>query len=163
MSSGLSLYGENYIVVWSDRRFSKTYWWVTAARISRNGVVLDTGRVVGAARPANEYYPALACDGRRTLAVWYHSYHAPWGIYGRFINAEARAEDSVFRIAQTRTHFHNLPRVAFGDSAYFVAWADHREGYDDFDIRGWLLHRTGGCWAQSRQSRPGRTTKYGRT
>lgn len=136
---GIVFNGEDYIAVWSDRRFTGTYWWLTAARVTREGVVLDTGHVVGARGSSNEYYPSIAFDGVRSLVVWYHSYHRPWGIHGRFLDSEARGEDSVFTIAGTRTHFQNLPRVAFGDSAYFTTWADLREGAEDFDIRGRLI------------------------
>lgn len=131
--------GENYIVVWSDRRFTGTYWWLTAARITPDGTVLDTGYIVGGQGSTNEFYADLACDGDRCLAVWYHSYYAPWGIYGRFINRLARAEDSVIGIAATRTRLYNFPKVEFGDSAYLVVWADHREGAEDYDIRSRLV------------------------
>ena|GEM_PF-503160 len=126
--------GENYIVVWSDRRFSGAYWWLTAARVSRDGSVLDSGYVVGDRDSTNDFYADLGFDGNRCLAVWYHSYYQPWGIFGRFVNAQAQGEDSVFKIASTRTHLYNFPKLEFGDSAYLVAWADCREGAEDFDI-----------------------------
>lgn len=142
--------GENYLTVWSDRRFTGTHWWITAARVTRDGVVLDTGHVVGDRGNTSEYYPSIAFDGARSLVVWYHSLHQPWGIYGRFLDAAARGEDSVFTIARTRTHFYNRPRIAFGDSAYFVTWADFREGAEDFDVRGRLVAPDGRLLGEER-------------
>jgi len=135
--------GTDYVVVWADRRFSGAYWWITAARVTTGGAVLDSGIPLGAADAHNEFYPDVAFDGSRTFAVWYHSYYPPWGIYGRFISAAALPEDTVVCVAPTRTHVANSPKVAAGDSGLLVVWADLREGGSDYDVFGRLMSRQG--------------------
>jgi hypothetical protein len=132
----ISFDGTNYVVTWSDRRFNATNWWITAARITSDGTVLDTGIPLGTQDAHNEYYPDIASDGTRSLAVWYRSYYAPWGIYARFVNSQAQPEDSCLQVAATRTHVANYAKVAFGQGCYLVAWSDLRPGADDYDILG---------------------------
>jgi hypothetical protein len=139
----LAFNGRDYVVAWSDRRFSGTYWWTTVARVSAEGVVLDTGLPVGHLDAHNEFYPDIAFDGTRCLAVWYHSYYAPWGIYARFVNDSGRPEDTVLTVAAAATHLYNFPKVEFGDSAYLVVWADLREHGTDYDVYGQLVTRSG--------------------
>lgn len=126
--------GNDYMVVWSDRRFTGTYFWITAARVTRQGVVLDTGYCIGSADDHNEFYPDIAFDGNRCLAVWYRSAFAPYGIFGRFINNMAQPEDSVVMISSANTSLYNFPKIDFDRSNYLVVWADQRPGETDYDI-----------------------------
>jgi hypothetical protein len=131
--------GTNYLVAWADRRYTGTYWWATVARVTPQGVVLDTGTIAGNGDAHNEFYPAVAYDGNRCLVVWYHSYYGPYGVFGRFVNHAAQPEDSVIMIAPALTHLNNFPRVGSSRSNYLIAWADLREGAGDYDVRGQLV------------------------
>jgi hypothetical protein len=135
--------GTNYVVVWSDRRFNAVNWWITAARVAPDGVVLDTGIPLGTQDAHNEYYPDIASDGSRSLVAWYRSYYAPWGIYARFVNSQAQPEDSCLLVATTRTHVANYAKVAFGQGCYLVVWSDLRPGADDYDIFGRFVTPSG--------------------
>jgi hypothetical protein len=108
--------GENYIVTWTDRRFTDAH---------------------------NEFYPNTAFDGNRCLTIWYHSYYEPYGIYGRFVNSSAQPEDTVISIAATSSYLHNFPKVDFGGGNYLVVWADERAGASDLDILGQLVSPQG--------------------
>ena len=131
--------GNDYIVVWSDRRFTGTYFWTTAARVTRQGAVLDTGYGIGSADAHNEFYPDIAFDGNRCFAVWYRSAFAPYGIYGRFINSMAQPEDSMVTVSSTATSLYNFPKVDFDGRNYLVVWADLRSGEADYDVFGQLV------------------------
>jgi hypothetical protein len=135
--------GANYVVVWSDRRFTGNYWWVTAARVTPQGVLLDTGNIIGAGDAHNEFYADIAFDGARCFVVWYHSYYAPYGIYGRFLNGSAQPEDSVIPIAPALTHVLNCAKVASGAEKYLVVWADQNPAGSDYDIYGQLIATDG--------------------
>ena len=135
--------GENYIVTWTDRRFTGTYFWTVAARVTPQGAVLDTGNCIGATDAHNEFYPNTAFDGNRCLTIWHHSYYEPYGIYGRFVDSSAQPEDTVITVAATSSYLYNFPKVEFGDSNYLVVWADERAGETDLDILGQLVSSQG--------------------
>lgn len=134
--------GENFIVTWTDRRFTGTYFWTVAARVTPQGAVLDTGTCIGSCDSHNEFYPNTSFDGNRCLTIWYHSYYEPYGIYGRFVNSSAQPEDTVITIANTSTYLHNFPKIEFGNN-YLIVWADERIGENDLDIFGQLVSPQG--------------------
>lgn len=135
--------GTNFLCVWTDRSYSGTHFWTVAARVTPQGAVIDSGNCIGSTAAYNEFYPDIAWDGNRSLVVWYHSFYEPYGIFGRFVNSDALPEDTVLRIASTQQYLYNFPKVAYGDSAYLVVWADVRNGYTDYDIFGQVLSLSG--------------------
>jgi hypothetical protein len=135
--------GENYIVTWTDRRYTGMYFWATAARVTSTGAVLDTGYCIGAGDNHSEFYPNTAYDGTRCFTVWYNSYYEPFGIFGRFVNTSALPEDTVITIGSTQTYLYNYPKVEFGANEYFVVWADRRTSGSDYDIFGQLVSPDG--------------------
>jgi hypothetical protein len=133
--------GTNYLVAWDDLRGTASTD-VYAARLSRDGVLLDpTGFVVSGA--GNEQtIPALACDGTNCLAVWTDARSTSSSdVYGARITPSAAVLDT-FGIAVTATvNVQNCPAAAFDGTNYFVAWADDRNG--DYDIYGARISPTG--------------------
>lgn len=135
--------GENYLVTWTDRRFTGTHFWATAARVTPEGVVVDTGYCIGSQNAHDEFYPNTAFDGTRCFTVWFHSYYPPYGIHGRFVNSNAQPEDSVIMISSTQAYLNNFPKVEFGMDEYLVVWADKRLNGTDYDIYGQIVSPQG--------------------
>lgn len=128
--------GENYIVVWADEKNSQpNVFYITSARVTPQGVVLDTGIRISSGTGTSESRPNIAYDGNRSLVVWYKS---STGIYGRFINNNGQPEGSVITIASGSNGGSNL---AFGDSNYLVVWFIGT--YPNLEIVGRLVSRQG--------------------
>lgn len=134
----LAFDGVNYIVVWSDTRFSGVFEWITAARLTSEGIVLDSSYCIGD-HMNSECFPAIACGDSTALVVWHRKFY---GICARVLDHEAQPIDSVFRIDSTRTSL-TPPAIAFGDSTFFVVWADFNQGGTDLDIFGQILAQDG--------------------
>ncbi|UCD19553.1 MAG: hypothetical protein JSU64_09145 [candidate division WOR-3 bacterium] len=134
--------GTNYIVVWSDSRFTGNRYWIVASCVDTSGLVLDNGYCIGAAGQANEYRPDIAYDGDRCFAVWYSS-EEPFGINGRLINESGQPEGEVIKVAPTLASHNMNPSVEFAGVNYLVVWADIRPGFSDLDISGQFVSPQG--------------------
>jgi hypothetical protein len=134
--------GENYIVVWSDARFIGYESRLVTARITPQGVVLDTGFCIGSTNDQGEYAPDIAFDNNQCLVIWFNA-HEPFGVFGRFIDASAQSVGSLIEIAATAISGNINPKLEFDNSNYLIVWADqHLEG-TDFDIYGQRLSPQG--------------------
>lgn len=108
--------GQNYIVVWSDNNFGGSSYYVAAARVTPDGVVLDTGACISNGTGSSEYRAKIAYDGNRCLVVWPKS-SGP--ICGRFLNSQCQPEGSVFTIASAPS---GGPNIAFDGTDYLVVY-----------------------------------------
>lgn len=132
--------GENYVAVWSDERYIDNYYWVTIARITPDGTVLDSGTSIGAGGNQLEYYPDIAFDGSRCLAVWYN-YYAPFGVYGRFIGSDGQPDGSVITIEATTYNYYMNPKIDFDGTHYLVVYVDRPGSY--YNVYGQLVAPNG--------------------
>jgi len=127
--------GENFIVVWVDARFPG----ITVARVTPQGVVLDTGNYIGGGSSYGEDLPDIACDLQRSFVVWSQEFY---GVCGRFINNSAQPEGSVITIATTLAT-SSVPKVEFDNNNYLVVWADFCSTGTDLDIFGQMVSPQG--------------------
>ncbi|UCG30045.1 MAG: T9SS type A sorting domain-containing protein [candidate division WOR-3 bacterium] len=127
--------GNNYIVVWSDNNFGGSYYYVAAARVTPDGVVLDTGACISSGTGLSEYRAKIAYDGNRCLVVWPKS-SGP--VYGRFLNTQCQPEGDIFVIASPPA---GGPNIAFGDTNYLVVWFSG--GYPALELHGQLVSTQG--------------------
>jgi hypothetical protein len=134
--------GENYIVVWSDGRFIGYESRLVAARVTPQGVVLDTGNCVGSAGDQGEFAPDIDFDYDHCLAIWYNA-HEPFGVFGRFIDSSAQPHGPLIEIAPTSVNGNINPRLEFANNNYLIVWADQRLGSTDFDIYGQRISSQG--------------------
>jgi hypothetical protein len=123
--------GDNFQVVWSDEKFGAYY--ATTARVSPDGVVLDTGICISTGSGSYEYQPKIDFDGDRCLAVW----PKDAGIQGRFIDHDGQPEGSVISI----TAGGSGPVLAFDGSNYLIAWFSGT--YPSLNIKARLFSMTG--------------------
>ena len=134
--------GENFVVVWSDARFGSSHFWLAAVSIDTAGIMSDTSRCIGAGEMVSEYCPDIASDGERCLVVWYNN-DAPFGVYGRFLDATGWPVDTVITVAFTLAGYNVNPCLSFTGDRYLVVWADKRPGYSDLDIFGQVVSSSG--------------------
>jgi hypothetical protein len=133
---------DNFVVVWADARFTGSYYWLTAAAVDTNGVLLDTCYCIGTQTSRNELWPDIAFDGVRYLVVWYSSEY-PYGVYGRFVNTLGQPEDTLLIIKKTLASNNLNPCIEYMADRYFVVWADKRLGYSDLDVFGQMVSSDG--------------------
>jgi hypothetical protein len=110
----------NYVAVWTDLRNSIDRL-ITAARVTPQWVVLDTGIVVGP-NSAYQITPVIAFDGSRFLVAW-QSLAAPFGVHCRFLGGDGQPQDSVMTISSSVTASN--PRIVFGGSKYLIVWQEY--------------------------------------
>lgn len=128
--------GQNYIAVWADEKNSQpNVFYITSARITLQGAVLDTGIRISSGTGNSESRPNIAFDGNRSFVTWNKS---STGIYGRFINNNGQPEGNVITIAGGSNGGSNL---AFGDSNYLVVW--FIGAYPNLEIVGQLVSPQG--------------------
>lgn len=128
--------GENYVLAWGDEKNGiPNIFYITVARVNRQGIALDTGVCVSTGSGVSEYRPNIAWDGERCLVVWYKS---STGIYGRFVNREGQPEDDVITIDYAGT---GGPNLTFDGTNYLVVWFSGT--YPDLEIYGRLISPQG--------------------
>jgi hypothetical protein len=131
--------GSNYVVVWSEGVFGGEHK-VRAARVTTQGVVLDSGIIFGKDSYL-EYRPSIAYDGTRFLAVWY-SYTTPFGVFGRFLNSQAQPDGDAIDIRLSSTNHFYQPDIAFANDRYLVIW-NEQTPYTGDDVFGQLVDPDG--------------------
>ncbi len=127
--------GQNYIVVWSDNNFGGSYYYLAAARVTPQGVVLDTGACISSGTGSSEYRAKIAYDGNRCLVVWPKS-SGP--IYGRFINSQCQPEGNIFVIGSAPA---GGPNIDFDGTNYLVVYFVGT--YPNLELYGQLVSTQG--------------------
>ncbi len=118
--------GTNYFVVWQDNRLSG--WWdIFGARVSPDGVVLDTAGLVISDAPRNQIFPSLAFDGANYLVAWGDSRYGVSDINGALVNHMGSVISSI--AISTANDGQTYPSVCFDGMNYFVVWVDKRYSY----------------------------------
>lgn len=111
--------GTNYLVVWSEASPFGTFSSVYAARVSRQGDVLDPEGILVAEYAAG---PDVAFNGTNYLVVW-----GEGAIYGKRVSPSGQVLDSA-PITITSRLVYAAPTVGSDGTNYLVAWEDPRFG-----------------------------------
>lgn len=144
-SPEVSFDGENYFVVWNDRRNSTTedqYYDVYGARLTTHGEVLDKDGIAICTAPNQQDYPVVSFNGNNYLVVWGDnrndtspSQTQKYDIYGARVTKSGTVLDqNGFEINTFEGEQYN-PAVVNNNSEFFVAWTDSRNGYDIYGTR----------------------------
>jgi len=121
--------GDNFFVVWQDKRSGKR-WEIYGARVTPGGEVLDPeGILIARGKSSNDQVtPALAFDGENYIVVWQGQQKGVWNIYSaRVSRAGEVLEEKPLRI-DPGTHDQVFPAVAFDGKGYLIVWQDFRGG-----------------------------------
>ncbi len=132
-------FGENYLVVWSDYSEENIY----GTRISTNGVILDTTPIAICTINYEQYQPSVTYGLTHFFVVWtdYRS-STQNDIYGTRVDTDGTVLDPLGIQITTADDFQEEPTVTFGETNYFVAWSDRRNG-TSWDIYGTRIDTNG--------------------
>jgi len=117
-------------VVWEDHRdFSTRRSDIYGARVTSDGVVLETGGFAISFQVADQKKPAVASNGKDYCVVWEDSRNsgtAGIDIYGARVTGEGLVADIDGRAISLAVRDQVTPAIASDGSDYFVVWADNR-------------------------------------
>jgi uncharacterized repeat protein (TIGR01451 family) len=124
-SPAVAFNGNQYLVVWSDRRSPNFAIWGT--RVSTAGTVLDPAGL-SLFTGMGQYSPNIASDGTGWFVVW-NQYTANGNdVYGGRISAAGTALDPAGIVISNAPGDQWIPRVGFGGGYYLATWADYGTG-----------------------------------
>ena len=133
--------GANFLVVWDEVRGSPSGQDVCAARVTEDGVLLDTsGIVVSEARYAQSE-PSVCFGAGYYFLAWQDARNSAFQLYCARVSPSGQVLDSA-GILVTSAGREFLPSVASGDSDFLVVWQhEPLDGHDD--VRGVRISRGG--------------------
>ncbi len=120
---------QNYLVVWQDNRWNWFYHDIYGARVSRDGVVLDTLGIAVTTVEAQNEFPAVTFDGENYLVIWQDERNVVYDIYCARISTAGTVIDTTGIAISTADHDQCSPAVAFDGQHYLVVWQDWRNGH----------------------------------
>jgi len=123
---GISFDGQNFLVVWQDRR-ARDIDCIYAARVSPAGAVLDPGGFKVDGDSVSDQWPAVCFAGTDHLVVWQGQLRGEWErrIYGALVGPGGAVTRSRFPVSPTGRP--DAAAVAAGATSALVAWG----AYDD--------------------------------
>ena len=133
--------GTNYLVTWEHEHvFSGEHSeWISAARVSPQGVVLDPGGFTVSNQAWFQFRPFVASDGADYLVAWARSPDRSGvarDVWAARVSAGGVVLDpNAVLICQVPGN-EDPSAVAFDGTNYLVAWDDHREGFPEVHIFG---------------------------
>ncbi len=133
--------GSNFLVVWTDHRSSFNDD-IYGARISAQGMLLDSAGILISVAPNNQQSPAIAFDGNNFLCVWCDSRNGWYDIYGTRISQAGEVLDPAGIVICIQADMQQYPAIGFDGSNYLVVWQDTRGG-STYDIYGARVSTSG--------------------
>lgn len=136
--------GENYLVVWQRTvvSYQDDIW---GARVTPNGVVLDTSGILIGPGPSMQEGPSVAFGADNYLVVWHSRYD--WRIYGQMVNrAGVLAGPESIGVSDWEDYDNDdwFPSVAFDGSNYVVTWlAENYSDVTEYDVNGAVVDSQG--------------------
>ncbi len=126
--------GTNFLVVWWDGSFTNSRG-IVGARISPQGVVLDSNGIGISTGAGQKSSPTVAWGGSTFLVTW-EDYRQGAGadIYGARVSAGGLVLDPLGVPISTAPNDQIQPAVAWTGSRFLVAWSDTRNGRGSRDI-----------------------------
>ena len=128
--------GANYLVVWDDIRGGSSSD-IYGARVTPEGVVLDSSGIAVARGAQYETAPAVEFGGSSYLVVWQddRAGYEQDDIYGARITPAGAVLDSAGIAISAAAHGQVAPAVSSDGANFLVVWQDLRSGVDS-DIYG---------------------------
>jgi hypothetical protein len=119
--------GENFLVVWQDKRSGKR-WDIYGARVGIDGTVLDPDGIPIVVGRYDQVSPTLSFDGENYLVVW-QGKRTPkiWNVYFTRVSRNGEVIDNPVPVCPSLKN-QASPAVAFDGQNYFIVWQDKREG-----------------------------------
>lgn len=136
--------GTDYFAVWHDARDStNTQYDIYGARITADGILLDTNSVAIFVDTAQQTDPSIVSDGTDYFIVWEDWRAQVLAIMGARVDSLANVLDpNGISISGMPSMMEWYPSLAFNGTDYLVVWADDRNGIDP-DIYGARVNQSG--------------------
>jgi hypothetical protein len=129
----VSFDGTNYLVVWEDNRSGTSD--VYAARVTRDGAMLDGAGIALATGPGEDRTPAVAFDGSNHLVVWQEQLGSTTSVLGALVSTGGAVVGGTLVFTRESQQVAD-PDVDFDGTNFLVVW--------EFDgIRGARVDRLG--------------------
>ncbi|MCX6844808.1 MAG: hypothetical protein NTX53_21300 [candidate division WOR-3 bacterium] len=134
--------GANFLVVWHDGRSGSDND-IYGARVTRQGMVLDSAGFVVSHAAGNQHHPALGFDGTDFLVVWedYRNNPDTADVFGARVTPQGTVLDTAGVVISQATNYQWDPALAFDGVNFLVTWDDKRSG--SWDIYGARVTRQG--------------------
>ncbi|MEO0090132.1 MAG: T9SS type A sorting domain-containing protein [candidate division WOR-3 bacterium] len=132
---GIAFDGRNYFLVWMDDRDGDWYFDIYGARLTTNGIIIDTNGIQISSAGNNQYLPQVSFGGNNFFVVWYDDRETTedFRIYGARVSTQGVVLDpDGIQISQ---YLSTIPTIKFDGTNYLVVWSDYRSGWE-FDIYG---------------------------
>jgi hypothetical protein len=139
--------GENYLVVWRDRRYGADVD-IHGGRISGDGFPLDLTGISISLSVGAQGFPALAYGDGVYLVVWEDRRGGGYDIYAARLTPDGTLLDVDGFVISDAADEQRKPDVAFADGNFLVVWQDQRDGAADIygaqvDLDGLVLQPAG--------------------
>ncbi|MBM3322034.1 hypothetical protein FJY69_00905 [candidate division WOR-3 bacterium] len=130
----VSFNGTDWLAVWSDCRSGPGD--VFGARVSRQGVVLDTAGIPISTATDWQRTPVVGFDGSNWLVVWEdrRSGMYEFDIYAARVSRAGQVLDPDGIPVATAVHGQGRPAICFNGADWLVAWEDERRGQYLYDV-----------------------------
>jgi len=138
-SPAVSFDGTNYFIVWQDKRGASND--VYGARVSIQGIVLDSSGIIITDANGNQEKPAIDFDGTNYLVVWQDSRNGNYDIYGTRIDTSGTILDPTGIPISIAANSQTIPSITFGGVCYLVVWQDYRNSL--YEIYGARISSSG--------------------
>ena len=126
--------GGEFLVAWDDNR-GVTECDIYGARVTPQGVVLDSAGIVISHTTSDEFYPALSFDGANFLVAWQVSDVSASDIYGARVTSAGEVLDPAGIAISRAANEQYTPVVGFDGANFLVTWLDCRSGWDIYGAR----------------------------
>lgn len=131
ISPSVAFNGENYFVVWQDRRSGKL-WDIYGARVNPEGEVMDQRSIritFNGEFRWDHWRPVLSWNGRTYLIVWMISFEQNrWHLYGKRVGADGGVLDLAALPIQRDVTNKAFPAIVWDGSEYLLIWEEEPEG-----------------------------------
>jgi len=120
--------GENFFVVWQDKRSGKR-WDIYGTIVTNDGQVLEPFPIAVGKSTYDQVSPSLAFDGESYLVVWQGRKNAKlWNIYFTRLSKDGEALDEKSALLAPSLKDQASPSIGFNGENYFIVWQDLRNG-----------------------------------
>jgi hypothetical protein len=128
LNPAVSFDSTNYLVVWFHGTHESDFD-VYGARVTTNGVLLDSVPLLIATGPHRQWFPSVAFDGTNYFVVWQDNRSGVYGdIYGARVTPSGVVLDPSGIPVCTAMSGQYKPKIGFDGQNYCVVWEDWRNG-----------------------------------
>ncbi|TES91008.1 MAG: T9SS type A sorting domain-containing protein [Candidatus Cloacimonadota bacterium] len=139
----VSFDGSNYMVIWNDSRLNGTEYDQWAARVTPEGLLLDTNGIPVDTSKGYQFDPSITFLNPYYLAVWTDDGSGSPDIFGKRISPPGSLIDTAAIPICTVTGMQIGAAAFAGSEKFLVVWNDGRLGFENSDIYATFIDTAG--------------------